>query len=53
VGWTDITATTAATTVVLDALGYDTDMKVMLTYSLATGCPRWRPISRRIARLGR
>jgi glycine betaine/proline transport system substrate-binding protein len=36
VGWTDITATTAATTVVLDALGYDTDVKVLavpVTYS--------------------
>ncbi len=29
VGWTDITATTAATTVVLDALGYGTDIKVL------------------------
>lgn len=29
VGWTDITATTAATTVVLEALGYDTDIKVL------------------------
>ena len=29
VGWTDITATTATTTVVLDALGYDTDIKVL------------------------
>jgi len=29
VGWTDITATTAATTVVLDALGYDTDVKLL------------------------
>ena len=29
VGWTDITATTAATTVVLDALGYETDIKVL------------------------
>lgn len=29
VGWTDITATTAATTVVLDALGYETDVKVL------------------------
>jgi glycine betaine/proline transport system substrate-binding protein len=29
VGWTDITATTAATTTVLDALGYDTDIKVL------------------------
>jgi len=41
VGWTDITATTAAATVVLDALGYDTDIKVLsvpVTYiSLAEG----------------
>ncbi|MEL6885058.1 MAG: choline ABC transporter substrate-binding protein [Pseudomonadota bacterium] len=41
VGWTDITATTAATTVVLDALGYDTDIKVLsvpVTYaSMAEG----------------
>ncbi len=29
VGWTDITATTAATTAVLDALGYETDIKVL------------------------
>lgn len=29
VGWTDITATTAATTVVLEALGYDTDIKLL------------------------
>ena len=29
VGWTDITATTAATTTVLEALGYDTDIKVL------------------------
>ena len=29
VGWTDITATTAATTVVLRALGYGTDIKVL------------------------
>jgi glycine betaine/proline transport system substrate-binding protein len=29
VGWTDITATTAATTTVLDALGYETDIKVL------------------------
>ncbi|WP_380053409.1 choline ABC transporter substrate-binding protein [Falsihalocynthiibacter sp. SS001] len=29
VGWTDITATTAATTVVLKALGYETDVKVL------------------------
>ncbi|MDF0600573.1 choline ABC transporter substrate-binding protein [Psychromarinibacter sp. C21-152] len=41
VGWTDITSTTAATTVVLDALGYETDVKVLsvpVTYtSLAEG----------------
>lgn len=41
VGWTDITATTAATTVVLDALGYDTEIKILavpVTYqSLAKG----------------
>ncbi|RVT87009.1 choline ABC transporter substrate-binding protein [Rhodobacteraceae bacterium CCMM004] len=41
VGWTDITATTAVTTVVLEALGYDTDIKVLsvpVTYtSLAEG----------------
>ncbi|NHQ74777.1 choline ABC transporter substrate-binding protein [Roseovarius gahaiensis] len=41
VGWTDITATTAATTSVLEALGYDTDIKVLsvpVTYtSLAEG----------------
>ncbi|MEO0702594.1 MAG: choline ABC transporter substrate-binding protein [Pseudomonadota bacterium] len=41
VGWTDITATTAATTVVLEALGYDTDIKVLsvpVTYtSMANG----------------
>lgn len=41
VGWTDITATTAATTLVLDALGYDTDIKVLsvpVTYtSMANG----------------
>ncbi|PJK31680.1 choline ABC transporter substrate-binding protein [Minwuia thermotolerans] len=29
VGWTDITATTAATTVVLEALGYSPDVKVL------------------------
>ncbi|MAY63621.1 MAG: glycine/betaine ABC transporter substrate-binding protein [Rhizobiales bacterium] len=29
VGWTDITATTATATVVLDALDYDTDIKVL------------------------
>ena len=41
VGWTDITATTAATTAVLDALGYETDIKVLsvpVTYaSMAQG----------------
>ncbi|WP_136440017.1 choline ABC transporter substrate-binding protein [Pacificoceanicola onchidii] len=41
VGWTDITATTAATTLVLDALGYETDIKVLsvpVTYtSMAKG----------------
>ncbi|MEM1075411.1 MAG: choline ABC transporter substrate-binding protein [Pseudomonadota bacterium] len=41
VGWTDITATTAATTAVLDALGYETDIKILsvpVTYtSLADG----------------
>ena len=41
VGWTDITATTATTTVVLDALGYDTDIKILsvpVTYtSMAEG----------------
>lgn len=41
VGWTDITATTAATTVVLEALGYETDILVLsvpVTYtSLAEG----------------
>jgi glycine betaine/proline transport system substrate-binding protein len=41
VGWTDITATTAATTAVLDALGYETDIKVLsvpVTYtSMADG----------------
>lgn len=41
VGWTDITATTAATTVVLNALGYETDIKVIsvpVTYtSMAAG----------------
>jgi glycine betaine/proline transport system substrate-binding protein len=41
VGWTDITATTAAATVVLDALGYDTEIKVLsvpVTYtSMANG----------------
>lgn len=41
VGWTDITATTAATTTVLQALGYETDIKVLsvpVTYtSMAKG----------------
>jgi glycine betaine/proline transport system substrate-binding protein len=41
VGWTDITATTATATVVLDALGYETDIKVLsvpVTYtSMAQG----------------
>jgi glycine betaine/proline transport system substrate-binding protein len=41
VGWTDITATTAATTVVLEALGYETEIRVLsvpVTYtSLANG----------------
>ncbi len=41
VGWTDITATTAATSVVLRALGYEPDVKVLsvpVTYtSLAAG----------------
>jgi glycine betaine/proline transport system substrate-binding protein len=36
VGWTDITATTAATATVVDALGYETDIKVLsvpITYA--------------------
>jgi len=41
VGWTDITATTAAATTILDALGYETDVKVLsvpITYtSMAEG----------------
>ena len=41
VGWTDITATTAATSVVLEGLGYSPDVKVLavpVTYkSLETG----------------
>jgi glycine betaine/proline transport system substrate-binding protein len=41
VGWTDITATTAATTTVLEALGYETDIKILsvpVTYtSMASG----------------
>jgi len=54
VGWTDITATTAATTTMLEALGYETDIKVLsvpVTYvSLAKGdvdvfLGNWMPIS--------
>lgn len=41
VGWTDITATTATATTILDALGYETDVKVLsvpITYtSMAEG----------------
>ncbi|MCV6597077.1 MAG: choline ABC transporter substrate-binding protein [Mangrovicoccus sp.] len=41
VGWTDITATTAATSVVLQSIGYETDVKVLsvpVTYtSMANG----------------
>ncbi|NUB43975.1 choline ABC transporter substrate-binding protein [Fertoebacter nigrum] len=41
VGWTDITATTAATSVILEALGYETETKILsvpVTYqSLAGG----------------
>jgi len=41
VGWTDITATTATTSLVLEALGYDTEIKVLsvpVTYiSMAEG----------------
>jgi len=41
VGWTDITATTATASVILEALGYETDTKVLsvpVTYqSLANG----------------
>ncbi|MEL6586874.1 MAG: choline ABC transporter substrate-binding protein [Pseudomonadota bacterium] len=40
VGWTDITATTAATTVLLEALGYETDIKVLsvpVTYTSMAG----------------
>ncbi len=41
VGWTDITATTALTTTVLEGLGYETDIKILsvpVTYtSLANG----------------
>jgi glycine betaine/proline transport system substrate-binding protein len=40
VGWTDITATTAATTTVLNALGYETNIKVLsvpVTYTSMAG----------------
>jgi glycine betaine/proline transport system substrate-binding protein len=37
VGWTDITATTAATTVILEALGYETDIKVLSVPVTYTG----------------
>ncbi|PCD77488.1 choline ABC transporter substrate-binding protein [Pseudothioclava arenosa] len=40
VGWTDITATTAVTSTVLEALGYDTDIKVLsvpVTYQALAG----------------
>jgi glycine betaine/proline transport system substrate-binding protein len=40
VGWTDITATTAATSLVLEALGYDTETKVLsvpVTYAGLAG----------------
>jgi glycine betaine/proline transport system substrate-binding protein len=41
VGWTDITATTAATTVILEALGYETEIEILsvpITYaSMAEG----------------
>ena len=41
VGWTDITATTAVSTVILEALGYETDVNVLfvpVTYaSMAKG----------------
>ncbi len=40
VGWTDITATTAATNTVLSALGYDVDVKVLsvpVTYASMAG----------------
>ncbi|SOB99401.1 glycine betaine/proline transport system substrate-binding protein [Rhodobacter sp. JA431] len=40
VGWTDITATTAATVTVLDALGYETDVKLLsvpVTYTALSG----------------
>lgn len=37
VGWTDITATTAATTLILEALGYDTETKVLSVPVTYTG----------------
>jgi glycine betaine/proline transport system substrate-binding protein len=37
VGWTDITATTAATTLVLNALGYETEIKVLAVPVTYTG----------------
>jgi glycine betaine/proline transport system substrate-binding protein len=37
VGWTDITATTAATTLVLEALGYETEVKVLAVPVTYTG----------------
>ncbi|MDO8883496.1 MAG: choline ABC transporter substrate-binding protein [Pseudotabrizicola sp.] len=37
VGWTDITATTAATTVVLEALGYQTEIKLLSVPVTYTG----------------
>ncbi len=37
VGWTDITATTAATTAILEALGYDTETKVLSVPVTYTG----------------
>jgi glycine betaine/proline transport system substrate-binding protein len=37
VGWTDITATTAATTLVLEALGYETETKVLSVPVTYTG----------------
>jgi len=37
VGWTDITATTAATTLVMEALGYETETKVLAVPVTYTG----------------
>lgn len=37
VGWTDITATTAATTTILDALGYETEVKILSVPVTYTG----------------